>query len=57
MNKLQMIEAFKDIEKKFKRNLEVAEEVWEPSSPFMEVARKQAAKVMEQEIAELMREI
>ncbi|GAB3028243.1 hypothetical protein [Bowmanella dokdonensis] len=55
MTKEQMIVALKDIETKYKRNQEVAEEVWPHGSPFLELARRQAAQVMEEEMNALMR--
>ncbi|WP_156413712.1 hypothetical protein [Lacimicrobium alkaliphilum] len=54
MTNEQMIVAFKDIENKFKRNQEAAEAVWSQGSPFLELARQQATRVMEQELAAVM---
>ncbi|MBN7818692.1 hypothetical protein [Bowmanella yangjiangensis] len=55
MTKEQMIIALQDVEQKFKRNHEVIEEVWDAGSPFMSIARQQAARVMEEEIATILR--
>lgn len=55
MNTVQRIETLKQMEHKVKRNLDVAESAWEPSSPFLELARKQATKVMEEEMTNRMR--
>ncbi|WP_168171441.1 hypothetical protein [Lacimicrobium sp. SS2-24] len=54
MTNEQMIVALKDAENKFKRNQDAAEAVWSQGSPFLEIARQQATRVMEQEIAAIM---
>ncbi|WP_172449395.1 hypothetical protein [Bowmanella denitrificans] len=50
MTREQMIIALKDAEAKFKRNQEIAEETWPVGSPFLEMARQQAAHILQKEI-------